>query len=110
REARAGRRSVEVVAHGGTRLMVYGSTCPEIGDTAFRHGVLVHQLADEIGDMGPVPQQARAPREESVTRTASPAGAQVPPLDPHPARGPLHPLRYELRRMFRVRTAPLVAA
>lgn len=53
REARADRRSVEVVPEGGNRLSVYGSNCAEIGDTAFRHGVLLHQLADEIGDMGP---------------------------------------------------------
>ncbi|WP_411100432.1 ATP-binding cassette domain-containing protein [Streptomyces sp. x-45] len=53
KEARAARRSVEVVREGGNRLAVYGSTCADIGETAFRHGILVHQLADEIGDMGP---------------------------------------------------------
>lgn len=53
REARAARRSVEVVAEAGGRLAVYGSSCAEIGDTAFRHGLPVHQLADEIGDTGP---------------------------------------------------------
>ncbi|WP_260474416.1 ATP-binding cassette domain-containing protein, partial [Streptomyces sp. WAC 04229] len=52
-EARSARRSVEVVREGGNRLAVYGSTCADIGETAFRHGILVHQLADEIGDMGP---------------------------------------------------------
>ncbi|MGW8065088.1 ATP-binding cassette domain-containing protein [Streptomyces ziwulingensis] len=53
KEARESRRSVEVVREGGNRLAVYGSTCAGIGDTAFRHGILVHQLADEVGDMGP---------------------------------------------------------
>ncbi|MEU0228258.1 ATP-binding cassette domain-containing protein [Streptomyces sp. NPDC006284] len=53
KEARTARRSVEVVREGGNRLAVYGSTCADIGDTAFRHGILVHQLADEVGDMGP---------------------------------------------------------
>ncbi|MEV5884963.1 ABC transporter ATP-binding protein [Streptomyces sp. NPDC052020] len=53
KEARTARRSVEVVREGGNRLSVYGSTCADIGETAFRHGILVHQLADEIGDMGP---------------------------------------------------------
>ncbi|CAL9550992.1 Vitamin B12 import ATP-binding protein BtuD [Streptomyces sp. enrichment culture] len=53
KEARVARRSVEVVREGGNRLSVYGSTCADIGETAFRHGILVHQLADEIGDMGP---------------------------------------------------------
>lgn len=53
KEARGERRSVEVVQEGGNRLSVYGSTCADIGETAFRHGILVHRLADELGDMGP---------------------------------------------------------
>ncbi|MET9443320.1 ABC transporter ATP-binding protein [Streptomyces sp. NPDC006610] len=53
REARNAHRSVEVVQEGGNRLSVYGSTCADVGETAFRHGILVLQLADEIGDMGP---------------------------------------------------------
>ncbi|MDH6218879.1 ABC transporter ATP-binding protein [Streptomyces pseudovenezuelae] len=53
KEARTTQRSVEVVRESGNRLSVYGSTCADVGETAFRHSVLVHQLADEIGDMGP---------------------------------------------------------
>ncbi|MET9385446.1 ATP-binding cassette domain-containing protein [Streptomyces sp. NPDC002928] len=53
KEARTAQRSVEVVQDGGNRLSVYGSTCADVGETAFRHGILVHQLADETGDMGP---------------------------------------------------------
>ncbi|MFF8710498.1 ATP-binding cassette domain-containing protein [Streptomyces sp. NPDC015184] len=185
REARVARRSVEVVAEAGGRLSVYGSTCAEIGDTAFRHGLPVHQLADELGDTGPtVPTEpmgavepARATgRERPIdpahptshvgftshvglmgradptaranptdrggakgpTRpaaTAPPAGPAefaapvdsegsslprstvrasspeaLPPIRRRPARGPLHPLRYELRRMFGVRKTPLIMA
>ncbi|MFE5899241.1 ATP-binding cassette domain-containing protein [Streptomyces sp. NPDC056488] len=51
-EARAARRPVEVVAEGGNRLSVYGGDCASVGDTAFRHGVPVHRLADETGDTG----------------------------------------------------------
>ncbi|NEC47865.1 ATP-binding cassette domain-containing protein [Actinospica acidiphila] len=51
--ARSAQRSVEVVREGGNRLCVYGSTCAEVGETAFRNGIVVHQLAEEIGDMGP---------------------------------------------------------
>ncbi|MGW6461562.1 ATP-binding cassette domain-containing protein, partial [Streptomyces sp. NPDC055078] len=40
REARAAHRSVEAVAENGSLLSVYGSTCAEVGETAFRHGVL----------------------------------------------------------------------
>ena len=52
KEARTERRSLEVVREEANRLSVYGSTCADVGETAFRHGILVHQLADEIGDMG----------------------------------------------------------
>ncbi|GGT14083.1 MULTISPECIES: ATP-binding cassette domain-containing protein [Streptomyces] len=50
REARAGQRPVEIVEEAGNRLAVFGSSCAEVGEAAFRHGVLVHQLADETGD------------------------------------------------------------
>ncbi|MER7896411.1 ATP-binding cassette domain-containing protein [Streptomyces sp. NPDC096046] len=53
KQARTAQRSVEVVHEGGNRLSVYGGTCADIGEVAFRHGIVVHQLADEIGDMGP---------------------------------------------------------
>ncbi|WP_405915923.1 ATP-binding cassette domain-containing protein [Streptomyces sp. NBC_00728] len=66
KEARTARRSVEVVREEGNRLSVYGSTCADVGETAFRHGILVHQLADETGDMGPAP----IPPEEEAERPA----------------------------------------
>ncbi|MEU0177517.1 ATP-binding cassette domain-containing protein [Streptomyces massasporeus] len=53
KQARTSQRSVEVVREGGNRLSVYGGTCADIGEIAFRHGIVVHQLADEVGDMGP---------------------------------------------------------
>ncbi|MCX5527002.1 ATP-binding cassette domain-containing protein [Streptomyces bobili] len=53
KEARTARRSVEVVQEDGNRLSVYGSSCADIGEVAFRHRILVHQLAVEVGDMGP---------------------------------------------------------
>ncbi|POX59770.1 ABC transporter [Streptomyces sp. Ru62] len=53
KDARTARRSVEVVREGGNRLSVYGTTTADVGEIAFRHGILVHQLADEVGDMGP---------------------------------------------------------
>ncbi|MEI7032903.1 ATP-binding cassette domain-containing protein [Streptomyces pratensis] len=105
REARAARRSVEVVEEASGRLTVYGSNCAEIGDTAHRHGIPVHRLAEETGDTGP----------ESLTGAARPAAAVglselPPPTRARPARGPLRPLRYELRRSLGVRTTVLIAA
>ncbi|MEI5007602.1 ATP-binding cassette domain-containing protein [Streptomyces sp. PmtA] len=85
RESRAARRSVEVVAEGGNRLSVYGSSCAEIGDAAFRHGVLVHQLADEIGDAGPRPASLREQGAHRSTATAlrgSESGAAPAPGSP----------------------------
>jgi ABC-type multidrug transport system ATPase subunit len=136
REARAARRSVEVVTEAGSRLSVYGSTCAEIGDTAFRHGVPVHQLADEVADTGPAtaiapeveaaspgraspasgPEAAAAQPEptasepEAVPQTASPVPGpeHAPSIRRRPARGPHRPLRYELRRLFGVRTTTLI--
>ncbi|MFD5893242.1 ATP-binding cassette domain-containing protein [Streptomyces sp. NPDC060366] len=110
REARADRRSVEVVAESG-RLTVFGSDCAELGETAFRHGILVHQLADETGDTGPTPPVT--PSAPSVARQA-PSRSDIdlppPPLPTRPVRSPLRPFRYELRRFLGVRTPWLVAA
>ncbi|MEU0388148.1 ABC transporter ATP-binding protein [Streptomyces chartreusis] len=72
KQARTARRSVEVVREGGNRLSVYGSTCAEIGETAFRHGIVVHQLADEIGDMGP---------GAGAEQAGEPQGGREPELD-----------------------------
>ncbi|MEU6055051.1 ATP-binding cassette domain-containing protein [Streptomyces xanthochromogenes] len=104
REARAAQRSVEVVAEDGNHLSVYGSSCAEVGETAFRNGVLLHRLADEVGDNGPgvtVPPQERPER---------PGSSHPLPIAPRPARTPLRPLRYELRRLLGVRTTFLLAA
>ncbi|MCM2411258.1 ATP-binding cassette domain-containing protein [Streptomyces sp. RKAG290] len=135
REARAARRSVEVVTEASrSRLSVYGSSCAEIGDAAFRHGLPVHQLADEIGDAGPfaghgVPghgiSEPGVPGDETpggVTSEAAgdgsgparrpatgPTGPDLPPpIRRRPARGPLRPVRYELRRLFGTRTTTLI--
>ncbi|MFE0177251.1 ATP-binding cassette domain-containing protein [Streptomyces sp. NPDC059002] len=77
KEARAGRRSVEVVKEDGNRLSVYGSNCADVGETAYRHGILVHQLADEVGDAGPSPSLgARGGRGAESGSVGSGAGAE----------------------------------
>lgn len=127
REARAAQRAVEIVEESGSRLSVYGSNCAEVGEAAFRHGVLVHQLADETGDAGAPPALPRArDRAGSGARDAATDGTPPTPgagvvTRPRPARtglpasparrlgGPLRPLRYELHRLFGTAT-PLLAA
>ncbi|MFI9582796.1 ATP-binding cassette domain-containing protein [Streptomyces sp. NPDC052236] len=137
REARAAKRSVEAVAEGGSLLSVYGSDCAEIGETAFRHGVLVHRLTEEVGDAAPTQtptptadpapapaREAAAPEAAAPVPAAAPAAATKlpdppatertaplpPPSPPRPVRSPLRPLRYELRRLLGVRTAALIAS
>ncbi|MFF6778908.1 ATP-binding cassette domain-containing protein [Streptomyces sp. NPDC012637] len=73
-ESRAARRPVEVVAEGGNRLSVYGSDCASVGESAFRNGVLIHQLADETGDTRPSAQPpAPAPPAADASTAATPA-------------------------------------
>ncbi|MFM9444793.1 ATP-binding cassette domain-containing protein [Streptomyces acidiscabies] len=120
REARTARRSIEVVQEDGNHLSVYGSSCADIGDVAFRTGILVHQLADEVGDMGP---GARADaeaepgdgadgvvRSEPEPRAHDAPSPLPPPISVRPAPTPLRPLRYELRRACGISTGFLVGA
>ncbi|MGW4051488.1 ATP-binding cassette domain-containing protein [Streptomyces sp. NPDC004779] len=107
-EARAERRPVEVVTEDGTLLLVYGGDCAQVGDTAFRHGVPVHRLAEEVGDTGPSPARAE---EGRAYGPGGPAGAPGPTVRARrPIRSPLRPLRYELRRIAGVPSTGLVAA
>ncbi|MFF9351752.1 ATP-binding cassette domain-containing protein [Streptomyces sp. NPDC014734] len=116
REARETRRAVEVIAERGGRLSVYGATCAEIGDTAFRHGLPVHRLADEVADtglVGSVGPEGAAAGSERGERPPVGRAADAPPPAPirrRPARGPLQPVRYELRRLLGVGTATVVMA
>ncbi|MCX5151234.1 ATP-binding cassette domain-containing protein [Streptomyces sp. NBC_00320] len=131
REARDAQRAVEIVEESGSRLSVYGSSCAEVGEAAFRHGVLVHQLADETGDAGapcppvpPVPQARTEPGTEPASAAApaeagplparggcqSAAGSGTPASPVRRVGGPLRPLRYELRRVFGTAMPVLTAA
>ncbi|MFJ4869723.1 ATP-binding cassette domain-containing protein [Streptomyces sp. NPDC088757] len=112
-EARAARRPVEVVTEDGNRLSVYGSDCASVGDTAFRHGVPVHRLADETGDAG-VSGATSVTGTTSATGAVGTAGdeasAERPATARRPMRSPLRPLRYELHRFLGVPSTPLVMA
>ncbi len=73
-----------MVPEANGRVTVYGSTCAEIGDTAFRHGVPVHQLADEIGDTGPA---APPPDGTEAHRPAADLSELPPPIRARPPGG-----------------------
>ncbi|MQS34425.1 ABC transporter ATP-binding protein [Streptomyces katsurahamanus] len=80
REARAAQRPVEAVTESGGLLSVYGSTCAEVGETAFRHGVLLHRLTEEAGDTPPA-----LPREPGPGRIRPAAdGVAEPEPEPEP--------------------------
>ncbi|MEU9580118.1 ABC transporter ATP-binding protein [Streptomyces chilikensis] len=89
KEARISRRPVEVVREGGALLSVYGGSCAEIGETAFRHGILIHQLAEETGDLGPgagaVPP---APATAGAAEATKAIGATRAPRDARSSRDP----------------------
>ncbi|GGX16247.1 ABC transporter [Streptomyces malachitofuscus] len=89
-EARSAQRSVEVVREGGNRLCVYGSTCADVGETAFRNGIVVHQLADEVGDMGPGAGAAGRAAGDSAARADS-AGPDTGTSAPSTTGIPRHP-------------------
>lgn len=85
-EARSAERGgrgtgvVEVVCDGGGRVSVYGSDCASVGESAYRHGILVHRIAEEIGDAGdkgrPEPlvrADGRAPRKKTSRLSAAPS-------------------------------------
>ncbi|MEU1818554.1 ATP-binding cassette domain-containing protein [Streptomyces roseifaciens] len=76
-QAAEGQQAVEVVQEGGSRLSVYGSTCAAVGETAYRHGILVHRLTEEIGDSGPVPPLLRADGRRADA--AAPPPGMAPP-------------------------------
>ncbi|MCM2578827.1 ATP-binding cassette domain-containing protein [Streptomyces meridianus] len=128
-ERRAAGSPVEVVRESGNRIAVYGSTCAAVGETAFRNGILIHQLADEVFDAGPTPARERtsgrrsggnggpeagdASGADAAGHTSRPRLSAVdtgPSIEPRSPSSPVWPLRYELIRATGVRAGLLLAA
>jgi ABC-type multidrug transport system ATPase subunit len=91
-----------VVRDDETRISVYGLPSASVGETAYRHGIVVHRLVEETADLGPT----------------TPAGARARDPEASPPRllprlrlpGPAWPMRYELRRATGVRSGWLIGA
>ncbi|MBB1254978.1 ATP-binding cassette domain-containing protein [Streptomyces sp. OF3] len=61
---------LEVVRESGGVISVYGSSCAMVGEVAYRHGVLVHQLAERRG--GPAEAAPTTPSEHGLEPEAVP--------------------------------------
>jgi len=83
------RAPLEVVREEGNRLSVYGSSCAEVGEYAYRHGILVHQLADEQGEIGDTLPAAELLRADG--RPASEANVLAPAISSSPTSDPNRP-------------------
>ncbi|SEG05515.1 ABC-type multidrug transport system, ATPase component [Actinacidiphila yanglinensis] len=91
----------EVVAASGSRIAVYGTTSAVVGETAYRHGILLHELADTTGDRLERPPAQADPEERAVRRRRF-ATRRVRRIGRRP--GPVRAIGYEVRRAFGVRT------
>lgn len=98
----------EVVAAGSTRLSVFGTTCAAVGETAYRHGILLHQLADQEPDDAET-DSPQPPAEGAPSRLRRLAAVLRTPRRTPRRDGPVRALGYEVRRAFGVRTPWLVA-
>ncbi|MEV6130433.1 ATP-binding cassette domain-containing protein [Streptomyces violaceusniger] len=89
-----------VVRDDETHISVYGLSPASVGETAYRHGIVVHRLVEETADLGP-----------GTTAGARARDPEAPPLRLLPKLrfpGPAWPMRYELRRTTGVRTGWLI--
>ncbi|MDF9816100.1 ATP-binding cassette domain-containing protein [Streptomyces sp. SPB162] len=104
----------EIASAAGSRLVIFGTTSAHIGEIAYRNGILLHRLSDEVADLGPVAALGRADGRDP---TARPPRAEGPPARvPAPSRPavapatPAQPLRYELLRLGGIHTPWWIAA
>ena len=88
----------EVISASGSRIAVYGTNSAEVGETAYRHGILLHELADETADGFGQPVGGSEPEPEGRRRRA------VRQRRTGDRPGPVRPLGYEVRRAFGVPT------
>ncbi|HEY5836411.1 ATP-binding cassette domain-containing protein [Streptomyces sp.] len=96
-------KGAEVVAASGSRIAVYGPSAAVVGETAYRHGILLHQLADETADPA---VSAEGSSDNALTYRRR----YAPPRGTGRRTGPVRPLGYEVRRGLGLRTPWPIAA
>ena len=90
----------QVRREGGAGIAVVGASRTQIGELAYRHGILLHELADRAAGPAPAPDASAAPplpprgatgtgaaSAQSASRSASSASAALP----QPSAGPAQP-------------------
>ncbi|MEK8172768.1 hypothetical protein NKH77_38255 [Streptomyces sp. M19] len=77
---------VEVVREDDNLISVYGVPCAHVGETAYRHGIVVHRLSEEIADSGPAAQRPAPPPIPAMPRATPPT-----PTPPTPTRSRCSP-------------------
>ena len=68
----------QVRREGGARISVGGVSRTEIGELAFRHGILLHELADRPGTVSAEPTAVAPATEAPEAVAAPPAGVGIP--------------------------------
>jgi hypothetical protein len=82
---------LKVVRESGSRVAVYGSSCAEVGEYAHRHGILVHQLTDESGDVGDAETPAPLDRADGRASSQPSSSAALSHSAAHPVAAPASP-------------------
>ncbi|WP_314176336.1 ATP-binding cassette domain-containing protein [Streptomyces winkii] len=108
RKAGAGRDGgpLKVVREGGTKVSVYGSSCAEVGEHAYRNGILVHQLTDESGDTGDAHRPGPLDRADGRRPAGAPARAVAPGTGTASAEAANEPSGAEADRAAGAQPAP----
>ncbi|MFC1419860.1 ATP-binding cassette domain-containing protein [Streptacidiphilus cavernicola] len=75
-----------VRADGGTRISVTGATRTEIGELAYRHGILLHELADRVVVEEPPRREALLVAARTPANPGTPADTRA--ADARAAAGP----------------------
>jgi hypothetical protein len=78
----------EVRREGGTGIAVVGASRTQIGELAYRHGILLHELADRAAGTAPAPGTAAVPVTPSA---ASPAVPPTTAAAASPSAAPAQP-------------------
>ncbi|MFC1442085.1 ATP-binding cassette domain-containing protein [Streptacidiphilus sp. N1-10] len=76
----------QVRREGGAGIAVVGASRTQIGELAYRHGILLHELADRAAGSSSGPGIAPAPAPVAVPQSTSAGASALPPPSAAPAQ------------------------